>query len=61
MSVMMKHWSQHGILSSNQHVFQNKIFCTQLLALASDFADNLDNAEQTDELIFHLAKAFDIS
>ena len=59
-SSIMKHLSQHSILTDGQHGFRAKRSCeTQLVTLIHELAANLEAGSQTDLIILDFSKAFD--
>jgi hypothetical protein len=59
-SNLMAHFEEHDILVDCQHGFRSKRSCeTQLLSLAQELHQNLEDKEQVDMVVLDFSKAFD--
>ena len=57
----MKHLEKYQILVKTQHGYRNKCSTeTQLLRVIDNFANGLENKNQTDALALDFSRAFDI-
>ena len=56
----MKHLDQNNIITEHQHAFRKCRSCeTQLIIVANDWTQALDNDLQIDSFILNFKKAFD--
>ena len=59
-SQIMRHFSQHCILSDSQHGFRQNRSCeTQLIMTSNEIAQNLAQNKQVDVILLDFSKAFD--
>ena len=59
-SHIFAHLTHHNILCNQQHGFRQSRSCeTQLILTVNDFAESLNNGEQTDVIFLDFSKAFD--